>query len=126
MGVVRRAEVILMITVGISHRRVGQRLQVETIRPHYPQGQQAVNILASGTVWLTGFGIAATLPDPFLLVIFLRPWRTLGGTNSRPLVSRFILLSSQLPRFPNEAEHDFLLEPSRTLAHGVLPNSCDS
>jgi hypothetical protein len=58
MGVVKRAEVILMLAVGVSHRKVRQRRQVETIRPDYPQGPQAVNILASVTIWLIGFGIA--------------------------------------------------------------------
>jgi hypothetical protein len=74
-----------MLAVGFSHRKVRQRLQVGAMRPHYPQGQQAVNILASGAVWLTGFGIASPLanrirPRPSFVL-----GRFSGGTSETPV-----------------------------------------
>jgi hypothetical protein len=35
MGVVKRAEVILILAVGFSHRKVGQRLELGAIRPPF-------------------------------------------------------------------------------------------
>jgi hypothetical protein len=48
MGGVKRAEVILLLAVGLSHRKVRQGSRRSG--PHYPQGHQAVNILESALV----------------------------------------------------------------------------
>jgi hypothetical protein len=53
MGGVKRAEVILLLAVGLSHRKVRQGSRRPG--PHYPQGHQAVNILESGLAdWFAG------------------------------------------------------------------------
>jgi hypothetical protein len=60
MGGVKRAEVILLLAVGLSHRKVRQGSRRSG--PHYPQGHQAVNILESAlvdsfTVHRSAFGV---------------------------------------------------------------------
>ena len=52
MGVVKRAEVILMLEVGFDTGRFGSGYKSRRSGCHYPQGEQAVNILTS-RVWLT-------------------------------------------------------------------------